>query len=551
MVVNFKKIVVKTENITNCDDLVDLIMYSIGKHSIVNYVISENEIIFYVEVTSTESNDEMEIESDIIIKQFDVINEYVKKYGKKYPDYDSFSFDSGEWGYMKSAATFMKELVDYYIDKKIRIPLNEIEFIDGVAQIFKNDGTIIILADEYILSYDLNDYDFSDGTISIIRTDNFNVKYLDDNINLEEFDIDSFNIDMEAFNIELDKLRKISDEHHYKEHQKNIKDMKNLISIFDENENISISTSGSIAMSAQEIEIEQMQTFIDSVKDDGQQRILSSTGAIELKSATYAEELETVVDEEISTEELDSFTKGYRTTTTIVANVETISFDKFDDMAKKYHIVEWDLSTPTTLSIKFIEGITPESTVKKFHDMMDSLDSGLVNTTQFNHLKDLEESVEFFVKLRNIVNDNTDIAKEFINRVKKHNVFVNESMAKIRTALIDMENDFERSLQNEVNLSIDWDKLTAFATKKELTLHRAKGVEMVFNRPKGSDANIVRVNSDFEGKEFYIPFNLITDEIREKYVLDNDLLYIEDVPEFAFYELYLNGHVLLIEKTDL
>ena len=302
-----------------------------------------------------------------------------------------------------------------------------------------------------------------------------------------------------------------------------------------------------------------MRTFIDSVKDDGQTRLLTPDGAIPLKSATYAQELETVVDEEISTEELDFFTKGYRNTTTIIANVETISFDKFDDMAAKYHIVGWDLSTPNTLSIKFIEGTTPESTIQKFHNMMESLDTGWLNTAHFNNLKNLEESTKFLAELRNIISDDTDVAQEFINRVKKHNIFVRETMAKMRSALLDMENDFERVLKDEVNLSIDWETLTAFAAKKERTETRIKGVEFA-SKTNGivsvnsilPPSNLVKISTGFVDGDFYIPEHLVTDELRSKYVIDDHYVYyIDDVPDYAFYEIQVNGHYLLIEKTDL
>lgn len=259
------------------------------------------------------------------------------------------------------------------------------------------------------------------------------------------------------------------------------------------------------------------------------------------------------IHEELSTEELESITKGYRTIINIEANVETISFDKFDDMAEKYHIVGWDLSTPNTLSITFIEGTTPESTVKKFHDMMNGLDSRLINTAHFNNLKELEESTKFLAELRNIISDDTDIAQEFINRVKKHNIFVRETMAKMRSALLDMENDFERVLKDEVNLSIDWETLTAFAAKKERTEIRTSGVKkgVKLDVENNNGYSLVKVITNEKNGDFYIPLSLVTDDIRSTYELDDYYYYIEFVPNYAFYEVLVNGHVMLIEKTDL
>ena len=138
-----------------------------------------------------------------------------------------------------------------------------------------------------------------------------------------------------------------------------------------------------------------------------------------------------------------------------------------------------------------------------------------------------------------------DLVQEFLNRVNKHNTFVRDSTAKIRKALLDMEQDFN-SLKDEVNLIIDWEALTAHASRKERTETRTSGVKELL-----TGANLVKVNTGLENGDFYIPFELLTDELRSKYVLDNSEYYISDVPSFAFYEVPVNGHVMLIEKTDL
>lgn len=571
---------------------------------VAGFSITSKSVIFYVEISPLEGGFEMELPddnsgllctgsyiTDLILLQFpDAFikttsvgaNAYVEEEEKQEQYMDTLKKERND--YIRN----MRTLVDYYIDSKVRIPLHEIEFVGGGAQIFKNDNTIVLLLDKYELTYDPTEYNFDDGTITIKRTQKIRDGYFEQN---EEIDIEQLLSETKELESLWEKLEERNRVQIDESHRKDISIMKNLIQMFNDSTEetstmhealkedyfgIDYNNPNSIvarsfvelrnsfddiendvytatvqALTEQDIEIEQMRTFIDSVKDEGQTRLLTSDGAIPLKSATYAQELETVVDEEISTEELDSFTKGYRNTTTIVANVETISFDKFDDMAEKYHIVGWDLSTPNTLSIKFIEGTTPESTIKKFHDMMNSLDSGWVNTAHFNSLKNLEESAKFLAELRNVINDDTDVAQEFVNRVKKHNIFVRETMAKMRTALLDMENDFERVLKDEVNLNIDWETLTAFAAKKERTVTTQTGVHYTTNP---IEVNIVRVSStDLSSgeEEFYIPLNMVTNEIREKYVFQDEALTIQEVPDFAFYQTKINGHFLLIEKTDL
>lgn len=569
---------------------------------IAGFSITSKSVIFYVEISPLEGGFEMEFPdntggllfpgsyvTDLILLQFpDAFikttsvgaNAYVEEEEKQEEYMDRLKKERND--YIRN----MRTLVDYYIDSKVRIPLHEIEFVGGGAQIFKNDNTIVLLLDKYELTYDPTEYNFDDGTITIKRTQKIRDGYFEQN---EEIDIEQLlneTKDLESLWEKLEESNRVKiDESHEREvsimknliqmfndttgentsmaeavtQRKDVKQIHNILSTLDAIENDEYDEEQARELSEQDIEVEQMRTFIDSVKDDGQTRLLTPDGAIPLKSATYAQELETVVDEEISTEELDSFTKGYRNTTTIIANVETISFDKFDDMAAKYHIVGWDLSTPNTLSIKFIEGTTPESTIQKFHNMMESLDTGWLNTAHFNNLKNLEESTKFLAELRNIISDDTDVAQEFINRVKKHNIFVRETMAKMRSALLDMENDFERVLKDEVNLSIDWETLTAFAAKKERTETRIKGVEFA-SKTNGivsvnnilPPSNLVKISTGFVDGDFYIPEHLVTDELRSKYVIDDHYVYyIDDVPDYAFYEIQVNGHYLLIEKTDL
>lgn len=600
MNINVKQVVVSVKNCKTIQDIMDLTYLTIGDTPIVRYSLSSDRIIFYVEVPPSESNFIMEVGATEFTDSISVILEFATLFGECFSDAKEIVELQKENPVQKMEKQLraerenyiqqMRSLVDTYINQKIRIPNSQIEFINGGVQIFKDDNTIILLLDKYELEFDPASYEIEDesqrNTTIIRRSDKIRDGYFDQN---EEIDIEQLQQELESlteFWEELEDSRRINiDESHSKDvsimknliqmfydetgentsmaeavkQRKDVKQIHNILSTLDAIENDEYDEEQARELSEQDIEVEQMRTFIDSVKDDGQTRLLTPDGAIPLKSATYAQELETVVDEEISTEELDFFTKGYRNTTTIIANVETISFDKFDDMAAKYHIVGWDLSTPNTLSIKFIEGTTPESTIQKFHNMMESLDTGWLNTAHFNNLKNLEESTKFLAELRNIISDDTDVAQEFINRVKKHNIFVRETMAKMRSALLDMENDFERVLKDEVNLSIDWETLTAFAAKKERTETRIKGVEFA-SKTNGivsvnnilPPSNLVKISTGFVDGDFYIPEHLVTDELRSKYVIDDHYVYyIDDVPDYAFYEIQVNGHYLLIEKTDL
>lgn len=600
MNINVKQVVVSVKNCKTIQDIMDLTYLTIGDTPIVRYSLSSDRIIFYVEVPPSESNFIMEVSATEFTDSISVILEFATLFGECFSDAKEIVELQKENPVQKMEKqlraereeyiTNMRALVDTYINQKIRIPNSQIEFINGGVQIFKDDNTIILLLDKYELEFDPLSYEIEDesqrNTTIIRRSDRLRDDFFE---KTEEMNIEELQIELDSlvsFWEYLEERNRVQiDESQRKEvsimknliqmfydetgentsmaeavtQRKDVKQIHNILSTLDAIENGEYDEEQARELSEQDIEVEQMRTFIDSVKDDGQTRLLTPDGAIPLKSATYAQELETVVDEEISTEELDFFTKGYRNTTTIIANVETISFDKFDDMAAKYHIVGWDLSTPNTLSIKFIEGTTPESTIQKFHNMMESLDTGWLNTAHFNNLKNLEESTKFLAELRNIISDDTDVAQEFINRVKKHNIFVRETMAKMRSALLDMENDFERVLKDEVNLSIDWETLTAFAAKKERTETRIKGVEFA-SKTNGivsvnnilPPSNLVKISTGFVDGDFYIPEHLVTDELRSKYVIDDHYVYyIDDVPDYAFYEIQVNGHYLLIEKTDL
>ncbi len=299
-------------------------------------------------------------------------------------------------------------------------------------------------------------------------------------------------------------------------------------------------------LTGRERDVAEMQKLLDVMKVDGEATILGGS-KIRLadvdfevsENNTYTASAPDSEDTEgLSDEELAQFSIGDTVVETIELKVALISFGSFDEYAASHNIVGWDLFTPTTVLIKYMEGSnTPIEKIQKFHDMMNSLDTGWVEKPEQPAI-----TSKFVSELNQVLE--RDIVQEFINRVQKHNTFVRESTAKIRKALLDMEHDFN-SLKDEVNLIIDWEALTAHASRKERTETRTVGVVESTTR-----ANLVKVNTGFEQGDFYIPFELLTDEIRSKYVLHNTEYFIEDVP-FAFYEVPVNGHVMLIEKTDL
>jgi len=300
-------------------------------------------------------------------------------------------------------------------------------------------------------------------------------------------------------------------------------------------------------LTGRERNIAEMQKLLDVMKVDGEETILGGS-KIRLadvdfevsENNTYtASAPDSENHEPLTEEELAQFSIGDTVVETIELKVALISFGKFDEYAASHNIVGWDLFTPTTVLIKYLEGSnTPIEKIQKFHDMMNSLDTGWIEKPEQPAI-----TAQFVSELHQVLD--RDLVQEFLNRVNKHNTFVRDSTAKIRKALLDMEQDFN-SLKDEVNLIIDWEALTAHASRKERTETRTSGVKELL-----TGANLVKVNTGLENGDFYIPFELLTDELRSKYVLDNSEYYISDVPSFAFYEVPVNGHVMLIEKTDL
>ena len=312
---------------------------------------------------------------------------------------------------------------------------------------------------------------------------------------------------------------KIEEEKYFKnDHELNVDAMKDLLS--------GLSNIGA-----------DFETMAEAVKMDVKNSSISITSTGDLTLST-AGDMTVTSAVSSSDEELKVINIADTITEEVQVKVALISFNKFDQYASKHNIIGWSLSSPTTLLIKYMDGVTSEEKIKQFHDMMD-MEGWAYNTMDNSEfLSDFHKTLD------------RDLVQEFLARVKKHNIFVRESTAKMRSALLDMEKDFEE-LKDEVNLTIDWEELTAFASRKERVEHRVNGVETVFAGKNRHEANVVRVDSSVLGKDFYIPFDLINDVIREKYVLDDEFLYIENVPDYAFYEVHVNGHVLLIEKTDL
>lgn len=307
-------------------------------------------------------------------------------------------------------------------------------------------------------------------------------------------------------------------------------------------------------LTGRERDIAEMQKLLDVMKVDGEATILGGSkirlADVDFEVSDNNTYTATAPDaeghEELSEEELAQFSIGDTVIETIELKVALISFGSFDEYAASHNIVGWDLFTPTTVLIKYMEGSnTPIEKIQKFHDMMNSLDTGWIEKPEQPAI-----TAKFVSELNQVLD--RDVVQEFLNRVQKHNTFVRESTAKIRKALLDMEQDFN-ALKDEVNLIIDWEDLTAHASRKERTETRISGVKkgVKLDVENNNSYSLVKVIINDGKGDFFIPLSLVTDEIRSNYELDDYYYYIEHVPNFAFYEVPVNGHVMLIEKTDL
>lgn len=537
---NTIKVQIKTITIENCRYDLELrkkLIEELQDDAIINFMIFQTKIVVYVKtedelgITMEFGNDFYDI--DDIYNQFLVLFPNALLETIKCPTVNKYTDDQMA-EINKQVAELQKQkniIVEQYIGK--RIPLRNISVNNGTITIFEEDNNIILLHDTYELDYSRESYDSEDGTVIIIRTEKPNRALLpvEDSATDEEV--------LEFVNVR--------------------NDIKNIIQAVDDVENgrdvEKIKNTVEYRKTQKEIDCEFIKNIINDIKtvegsspdvtrtvkisgDAGEVNI-STNGNITISGHVHLTE-EDVVENVDEDEELIS-SIGDTVVETIKLKVALISYNAFDLYAKTHNIFGWDLFTPTTVRIKYTEdGQTSEEKIKKFHEMMDSLDAGWIER-RTNDAKFLSEFNQVLER---------DLVSEFISRVKKHNVFVRENLAKIRSSLLDIEEEFAR-ITDEVNLTIDWESLTAFASKKERIEHRVKGVDMVFTGNNRPDANIIKVDTGYNDNHFYIPCHLITDEIREKYVLDNELLYIENVPEFAFYEICVNGHVMLIEKTDL
>ncbi|QXO12042.1 hypothetical protein pEaSNUABM44_00346 [Erwinia phage pEa_SNUABM_44] len=595
MIIKVTQKVVSLEDCVYDIDVLNKIQKEIGSAYVVKYSVSPKNIVFYVEEHGNQFTIDMEVETQTyvlpVIAGYELLEKFPNAFKKTRRIGDSSVADidnpvvaelhKDENAEINEYIRKMRNLVNSYIGK--RIPNKQIEFVNGGAQIFEPNGDIVLLLDKYVLEFDPASFDIQDeseiNTTLIRRSETIRDEY---------FFTSDEEITPEEINKILNETKEFLDELTYKEQQPEVSkisgtdEIQDLLNVFEAIEKDLPYAAAVPSYNEYEKNVQAMKELLINVRSADEDTTtmaqsvnnytsMDATGELHAapskevvalrwskipEGATAAEEYilnapatEAEI-EELTQEEVRELTKVQRTNEVIEVENAVISFDAFDSYASKHHVIGWDLATPSTLSIKFIEGTTPESTIRKFHDMMDSLDTGWINKEYMKRLQDAEVSTKFLADLRNMIIDDKDIADEFITRVKKHNVFVRDSMAKIRAALLDMESDFERSLKSEVNLSIDWDKLTAYAAKKERTEHRVNGVRIISGND-GVDSNVVRVNSEYNNGDFFIPIHLLTDELRSKYVLEDYPHYIEDVPDYAFYEVHLNGHYILIENTEL
>ncbi|QOI71829.1 hypothetical protein pEaSNUABM47_00345 [Erwinia phage pEa_SNUABM_47] len=595
MIIKVTQKVVSLEDCVYDIDVLNKIQKEIGSAYVVKYSVSPKNIVFYVEEHGSQFTIDMEVETQTyvlpVIAGYELLEKFPNAFKKTRKIGDSSVADidnpvvaelhKDENAEINEYIRKMRNLVNSYIGK--RIPNKQIEFVNGGAQIFEPNGDIVLLLDKYVLEFDPASFDIQDeseiNTTLIRRSETIRDEY---------FFTSDEEITPEEINKILNETKEFLDELTYKEQQPEVSkisgtdEIQDLLNVFEAIEKDLPYAAAVPSYNEYEKNVQAMKELLINVRgaDEDTTTMAQSVNTYTSMDATgelhaapskevvalrwskipegAASDGEYILNapateaeiEELTQEEVRELTKVQRTNEVIEVENAVISFDAFDSYASKHHVIGWDLATPSTLSIKFIEGITPESTIRKFHDMMDSLDTGWINKEYMKRLQDAEVSTKFLADLRNMIIDDKDIADEFITRVKKHNVFVRDSMAKIRAALLDMESDFERSLKSEVNLSIDWDKLTAYAAKKERTEHRVNGVRIISGND-GVDSNVVRVNSEYNNGDFFIPIHLLTDELRSKYVLEDYPHYIEDVPDYAFYEVHLNGHYILIENTEL
>lgn len=460
-----------------CDvDVLNKVRKEIGNTNVIKYSFSPKDIVFYIEDILGWCTIDIEAYPEKHVSAVDVVYELFEKFPSSFKKTNSTVIYVLHDDEIDEYIQKMSDLVDSYIGK--RIPNNKIEFVDGAAQIVEPNGDIVLLFDKYVLEFDPASLDIQDeserNTTMIRRSGTIHENYFVTSGDLK--------MKKEAEVLKNDSCYECQSE------RDGVQKMKELL------------------------------INVHSVSDN-------TTMAQAVKNTTLTDTTTEKLSQEVQ-----------RINKVSEVNNVVISFDAFDNYASKHHVVGCELVTSSTLSIEYIEGTTPESTIKKIHDIMDSVD--------MTH--DIKENVEFLSNLKHMIINDTDIAGEFITRVNKHNEFVDDCMSKIRKNLLDIESVFEHSLKNEVSLSIDWDKLSVYAAKKERTEHRVNGVEK-----SSSGSNVVRVDCGEHNSDFYIPKHILTDELRSIHVVDDCPYYIEDAPDYAFYQITLNGHFILIENTKL
>ncbi|AMM43912.1 hypothetical protein FDG95_gp349 [Pectobacterium phage vB_PcaM_CBB] len=569
---NVLQVVVNFETAESVQELKNLIQSKVGDVDIVRYSVNPTNVVLYVLAEPSANLHTIQVEdTGKTYSTINVVESIVEDGTKEYTGTVQEAFAEVQTSEPKPA-----NVIIFEHDPKLVALLNKeyklsnVSVYDGLVSISTEDE-IVLIEPQVNVTIDYSTYNESTGTVKLVQTKDeessiieaFNNRVAE--IQEEELSSRDFSELVSAIdNIDNDRLSlteqfkdsifgpgiaKAEDYARMSTERNTINLMSDIMNTFNAIENdlpYKLPVEALAKMDEHERNVHEMKNILLNVQGLGEE--ISMAAALKedvshttVKEVAGASQSGFVDEDDDDIESLSAYSIGDTVVETVTLKVALISFNAFDEYAANHNIVGWDLFTPTTLLIKYMEeGVTSEEKIKKFHEMMDSLDTGWVQK--------VSDETKFLSEFKQVLD--RDVTQEFLARVKKHNVFVRENLAKIRSALLDMEKDYEE-LKDEVNLTIDWENLTAFASKKERIEHRVRGVQMVFSGSNRPDANVVRVDSEYEGKDFYIPFSLITDEIREKYVLDNELLYIENVPDFAFYEVPVNGHVMIIEKTDL
>lgn len=592
------QVLVNIEGINSVQVLKDKLQSEVGNVSIIRYSVTPKNAIMYIEATPTEGLATFDLEVDG--KEFSLIN-VVEDIVKDNPAYtegsvqEAFAEQKSDEPLAATAIIFDHDpQIDYLLTKEFK--LNQLSTYDGLLSISTENG-LILIEKQCNVVIDYSTYNKDTGTVRLLQTarseeqeefelteDDLHEKEvqemreimeafyeLDEDLTMHE----ALRVDTEGTEIPLvpgasEPTHPGSPRHHGHEQwlnfinsqptDKTSQDIANLISDLDaivNDQPHKLSERTLSLLTGRERDVAEMQKLLDVMKVDGEETILGGS-KIRLADVDFevqgnntytASAPDSENHEPLTEEELAQFSIGDTVVETIELKVALISFGKFDEYAASHNIVGWDLFTPTTVLIKYLEGSnTPIEKIQKFHDMMNSLDTGWIEKQEQHAI-----TSQFVSELNQVLD--RDLVQEFLNRVNKHNTFVRETTSKIRKALLDMENDFN-ALKDEVNLFIDWEKLTAHASRKERIEIRSYGTTKgerldVKNNNNLALVRAINVCDENNNSDFFIPLFLVTDDIRAKYELDDYYYHIKNVPRFAFHEVQINGHYVLIEKTDL